>query len=179
MTDMLSTFDIFLSRLSRLYLRFKRIPSGKATFVGTVLFPQIKLEKGTLTMGQAIIDRSARIWIHQGGKLTIADDVKIEKGVEIICWKNITLHSGVILRQGALLMDHDLHDYQGKTAEGKAITIGKNSIIGARSIILKGVSIGENVIIGAGAVIPKSIADGAKVFSKPAIILPPKKIVSS
>jgi putative colanic acid biosynthesis acetyltransferase WcaF len=50
----------------------------------------------------------------------------------------------------------------------KPITIGKNSFIGARAMILPGVSIGDQAIVGAMSVVTKNIPSDQVVAGNPA-----------
>ena len=50
----------------------------------------------------------------------------------------------------------------------KPITIGKNSSIGARAMILPGVSIGSRAIVGAMSVVIKDVPDYQTVAGNPA-----------
>ncbi len=51
------------------------------------------------------------------------------------------------------------HDFEDPSLQliTKPITIGKNSFIGARAMVLPGVEIGENAIIGAQSVVTKNV----------------------
>ena len=62
------------------------------------------------------------------------------------------------------------HDFKDPSFQliTKPITIGKNSFIGARAMILPGVSIGEKVIVGAMSVVSKDIPDHQIVAGNPA-----------
>lgn len=51
------------------------------------------------------------------------------------------------------------------------ITIGDNSVIGARSIVLYNVTIGRNALVAAGSVVTKDVPDYAIVGGNPARII--------
>ena len=53
----------------------------------------------------------------------------------------------------------------------KPVSIGDNSFIGAKSIILPGTQIGDNVIIGAGTVVKGKIPDNVVVAGNPCRII--------
>ncbi len=53
----------------------------------------------------------------------------------------------------------------------KPITVGKNSFIGMRSILLPGTVLGDNTIVGAGSVVKGSFPDGVVLAGNPAKIL--------
>lgn len=62
------------------------------------------------------------------------------------------------------------HDFKDPSLQllTKPITIGKNSFIGARAMILPGVSIGSRAIVGAMSVVSKDIPDHQIVVGNPA-----------
>lgn len=47
------------------------------------------------------------------------------------------------------------------------VKIGKNTFVGANSVIKEGIKIGANVVIGAGSVIVRDVADGHTVYGNP------------
>jgi putative colanic acid biosynthesis acetyltransferase WcaF len=62
------------------------------------------------------------------------------------------------------------HDFKDPSLQliTKPITIGKNSFIGARVMILPGVSIGNQAIVGAMSVVSKDVPDHQIVAGNPA-----------
>jgi putative colanic acid biosynthesis acetyltransferase WcaF len=62
------------------------------------------------------------------------------------------------------------HDFNDPSLQliTKPITIGKNSFIGARAMILPGVSIGEQAIVGAMSAVSKDVPDHQIVAGNPA-----------
>jgi putative colanic acid biosynthesis acetyltransferase WcaF len=62
------------------------------------------------------------------------------------------------------------HDFKDPSLQliTEPITIGKNSFIGARTMILPGVSIGEQAIVGAMSVVSKDVPDHQIVAGNPA-----------
>ncbi len=53
----------------------------------------------------------------------------------------------------------------------KPISVGKNSFIGMRAILLPGTTLGDNVIVGAGAVVKGTFGDGVVIAGNPAKVL--------
>lgn len=51
------------------------------------------------------------------------------------------------------------------------ITVGDDSFIGVRAIILPGVNIGRDCIVGAGSVVTTSVPDGSVVAGNPAKVI--------
>ena len=62
------------------------------------------------------------------------------------------------------------HDFNDPNLQliTKSITVGKNSFIGARAMILPGVSIGDQAIVGAMSVVSKDVTDHQIVVGNPA-----------
>ena len=64
-------------------------------------------------------------------------------------------------------------DYKGERIKQyeECISIGDNTVLGARSIVLAGVSIGKNVVVGCGSIVTKDIPDYAIVAGCPAKVI--------
>ena len=62
------------------------------------------------------------------------------------------------------------HDFKNTSLQliTKPITIGKNSFIGVRAMILPGVSIGDHAIVGAMSVVSQDVPDHQIVAGNPA-----------
>jgi putative colanic acid biosynthesis acetyltransferase WcaF len=62
------------------------------------------------------------------------------------------------------------HDFEAPSLQliTKHITIGKNSFIGARAMVLPGVEIGKNAVIGAQSVVTKDVPANVIVAGNPA-----------
>ncbi len=81
----------------------------------------------------------------------------------------IEVLEGATVAQEAYLCTgtHDFNDASLQLIT-KPITIGKNSFIGARAMILPGVCIGDQVIVGAMSVVSKDVPDHQVVAGNPA-----------
>lgn len=91
----------------------------------------------------------------------------------------ISIGKNTSISADVVLLTHDYSITKGIQAMGdnssvkflKTITIGENSFIGMRSIILPGSRIGNNVIIGAGSIVSGNIPDNVVVVGNPAKII--------
>lgn len=81
----------------------------------------------------------------------------------------IEVLEGATIAQEAYLCtgSHDFNDPSLQLIT-KPITIGKNTFIGARAMILPGVSIGNQAIVGAMSVLSKDVPDHQIVAGNPA-----------
>lgn len=81
----------------------------------------------------------------------------------------IEILEGATVAQEAYLCT-GTHDFNDPSLQliTKPVTIGKNSFIGARAMILPGVSIGDQSIVGAMSVASKDVPDHQIVAGNPA-----------
>lgn len=116
----------------------------------------------------------------------IGNNVKIGSYTEIAhdcrIGDNVKIHSKCFICENSILKDNCwigpmvalINDEYPQTKDPnrrKAPVIGKNAIIGAKSIIMPGVYIGNNSLIGAGSVITRDVPDGEVWVGNPAIYL--------
>ncbi|WP_372776561.1 acyltransferase [Mangrovibacterium sp.] len=108
--------------------------------------------------------------------LKIGNNVGIS-GATISCENEVTLGNNVLIGSGVLITDSDAHPIHpnkrnDKTAVSSSpIVIEDDAFIGARSIILKGVTIGRGSVIGAGSVVVKPIPPMCIAAGNPAIVI--------
>lgn len=80
----------------------------------------------------------------------------------------ITIEDNVTISNGVQLITHDnsiIKIVEGYTDVFGEIKIGKNSFIGAKSIILPGVTLGENIVVGSGSVVTKSFNENRIIIA--------------
>ena len=113
--------------------------------------------------------------------LVIGSGAKIEQGHKI--GNDVTIHSASILGEYSVIEDkvwigpnvifyNDLHPPCPKYRECVgALVIKSNAKIGARSSIFPGVIIGKNSIVGANSVVTKDVLDDSVVMGSPAKVV--------
>lgn len=110
-----------------------------------------------------------------GPFVEIQQGVKIGKNTRIsshsfIC-EGVDISENVFVAHGVMFINDKFSDSKSiKSYMQKNTFIGENTRIGSNSTILP-VSIGKNCIIGAGSVVTKDVPDGKTVCGNPAKIL--------
>ena len=113
---------------------------------------------GAKLSGMPFIHSTARIQIPWN--LTMRHRACLGERSNAYSLGKIEILAGATVAQEAYLCT-GTHDFQDPSLQliTKPITIGKNSFIGARAMILPGVSIGNQAIIGAMSVVSKDVPD--------------------
>ncbi|HHT7114380.1 TPA: acyltransferase [Bacillus cereus] len=91
------------------------------------------------------------------GLLKIGDNVKITKGVNILCHD----YSRSVLRL----------KFGENVGEARKTIIGNNVFIGMNSVILMGSRIGNNTIVGAGSIVSGTFPDDVIIAGNPARVI--------
>ncbi|MGH7739381.1 MAG: acyltransferase [bacterium] len=109
------------------------------------------------------IEHAVRFWCecdNNDAKLTLEPNVHIGRDSSIDFTGGLIIGEGTLFSEGVIIHTHD-HGYDPRSIpDPHLLTIGKNTWIGVRAIILPTVQrIGNRVIVGAGAVVSKDIPD--------------------
>lgn len=87
--------------------------------------------------------------------------------VSLWCFKCITIGNNVRVGANVTIMDGDAHQDDPRAGKDSPIFIEDNVWIGACSIVMKGVTIGRNSVIGAGSVVTKDIPENVVAAGNP------------
>jgi acetyltransferase-like isoleucine patch superfamily enzyme len=107
------------------------------------------------------------------GGIDIGDYALISPGGQIISSIGISIGAGTMLASGVYISDSDWHGTYDRTREaGQAapIVIEDNVWLGLRVIVGKGVRIGKNSIVGAGSVVTQDIPPNVIAAGNPATV---------
>ena len=112
-------------------------------------------------------------YANHEGSIEIGDNVLLMPGIRISSASKITIKDDCMLSHGCYLTDADWHDVYDRTRLGKVkpITLEKGAWIGDSAMICKGVTVGENSIVGAKAVVTKDVPPNTIVAGNPAKIV--------
>lgn len=106
--------------------------------------------------------------------ITIGDYCLICPGVRISAAAEVTVRDSVMLASGVYITDADWHEiYDRGTPIGKTapVILEENVWVGDSSIVCKGVTIGKNSIIGAGSVVVSDIPPDSIAVGNPARVV--------
>jgi sugar O-acyltransferase (sialic acid O-acetyltransferase NeuD family) len=112
---------------------------------------------------------------------SISNNVIMGKGVFVAKNTSInpfsTIANNVIINTGSnidqeCIIDSGVHLAPNATLLGN-VKVGKNTFIGANSVVKQGVTIGENVIIGAGSVVLRDVSNNSILYGNPAKLKDP------
>lgn len=110
--------------------------------------------------------------------LKIGNRTSIGRFVHINSWQDVTIEDNVLIADRVFISDADHHfrdltlpiKDQGDYFKG-AVRLKEGCWIGIGAVILPGVTIGKNAIVGANSVIRKDVPDFAVVSGNPAILV--------
>ena len=105
------------------------------------------------------------------GEIFIDDYVLMSPGTSLRCAKKISIGKSSMIASDVTITDSDWHGIYDRTdyvALPKEVEIEENVWIGERSIVLKGSKIGKNSIIGAGSVVAGDIPENCIFAGNPA-----------
>ncbi len=114
------------------------------------------------------------VYILSGLNTTLGNGVFVNRGATLDDRGPIAVGDHTMIAAGAILTTHGhvLNDFSKPLPFGgrtmAPITIGSNSVIGFRSVIMPGVTIGDRVIVASNSVVTKDIPDRWVVGGAPA-----------
>ncbi len=115
---------------------------------------------------------------HPSTTVEVGDNTSFSNNVQIISETSVTIGASCLLGDAVLILDSDFHNItpSGRHSEpGRTsrISIEDNVFIGSRVIILKGVTIGRNSVVGAGSVVVRSIPPNVIAAGNPTKVIRP------
>jgi acetyltransferase-like isoleucine patch superfamily enzyme len=119
---------------------------------------------------------SVAVWGREEGKgrISIGNNVLCSPGTRISASDEILIGDAVMMANGVYITDSDWHTVYDRTARDDAITpvhIGDNVWLGDGATVLKGVTIGENSVVAARAVVVKDVPANVIVAGNPAQVV--------
>ena len=110
--------------------------------------------------------------------ITVGAGTAFSNNVQVLAETAVTIGPHCLLGDGVLILDSDFHalaaaDRHVRPGRSAAVILEENVFVGSRAIVLKGVTIGRNSVIGAGSVVVASIPPDVIAAGNPAKVLRP------
>jgi acetyltransferase-like isoleucine patch superfamily enzyme len=174
-------FQTILGIRNLIYAKFWNISIGKnSKFRGHCYFrthPNSRIKIGnsfecvSITKESNLIKCPCKIQtLEKDAKIIIGNNVGMS-GCIISCFNKITIGDDVKIGGNTTIMDGDFHKEDPRSGMPKEIIIDNNVWIGYSCIILKGVHIGKNSIIGAGSIVTKDIPENSLAAGNPCKVI--------
>jgi len=111
-------------------------------------------------------------------RISVGPATQFSNNVQVFAEQSVVIGSRCLIGDAVLILDSDFHDL---SAEGRhsrpavtsPVVLEDNVFIGSRVIILKGVTIGKDSVVGAGSVVVRSIPPGVIAAGNPAKVIRP------
>lgn len=108
----------------------------------------------------------------------IGSGTSFSNNAQVFAEQSISIGCRCLIGDSVMIMDSDFHDLSANgrhslPAITAPVVLEDNVFIGSRVIILKGVTIGRDSVIGAGSVVVRSIPSGVIAAGNPARVIRP------
>ena len=138
--------------------------------------PNIRIGRCATVVGEPDAWVRIGVWGSEPGKgrITIGDYVMISPGTRISASESISIGDSVMMANGVYITDSDWHGIYDRTrrdATKNPVVISDNVWLGDNSTVLKGVSIGENSVVAARAVVIRDVPPNVVVAGNPARVV--------
>jgi acetyltransferase-like isoleucine patch superfamily enzyme len=124
--------------------------------------------------GTAQILRGTRVFVHDGGRLSLGSRSYISDCSTLTCFDHVSIGSGCSISWYANILDTNVHELviDGIPRPRSApVIIGDDVWIGTGTTVLPGVTIGSGAVIGAGSVVTRDVPAKALAVGNPAKVL--------
>lgn len=118
----------------------------------------IVARSGSVRIGDRATIRDGA-WLKSDGDLSVGDDFLMGPGASIHCAKSVQIGAQTALTEHVSVLDSD-HSPDGTAKHWRAqplkiepVSIGRNVLISAGAVILRGTDIGDNSVVGANSVV--------------------------
>lgn len=116
------------------------------------------------------INRPCIVSAQNGAILTVGSDCGFS-GTVIGCFTQITIGNHVRCGANTLITDGDWHPNDPRAGSPMPVHIGDHVWLGVNVIVLKGVTIGRNSVIGAGSVVTRDLPENVVAAGNPCRVL--------
>ena len=165
-----------IQALTRLAFVEREFPSSISLWARLDVIPRAKHhERHKLVMGKKTLIESSCVVCTWHGDVILKDEASI--GIDSIVMGPVVIGEGSVCSQNCFISGQSHHyedvslNFLRQGVQTSWVIIGKNTWIGANSVILPGVKIGDNSVIGAGSTIIENVPAYSVVAGNPGKII--------
>lgn len=108
--------------------------------------------------------------------IEVGEGTSFSNNVQVIAEEHVRVGAHCLIGDAVLILDSDFHNLSAAgrhplPGSSAPVILEDNVFVGSRTIILKGVTIGKDSVIGAGSVVVRSIPAGVIAAGNPARIV--------
>ncbi len=159
------------SLLLGLWIRHKFTRAGLIVHEPGIPLLRVRNSGGVIEAANCTFFPGVRLECWSGARITIGNGTYLNRNVEIIAAREVTIGRDCMIAWDVVIMDTDQHGVHGREAVAKPVRVGDRVWIGCRAIILKGVTIGDGAVIAAGAIVTKDVPPLAVVAGQSARVI--------
>lgn len=158
----LKTYSLYIKNaMWFMFLRFKgkRIDAPVRQLIGKWSTIEVN-KRGKLSIGNKLFTRTGFHVLVDSGICKIGNNCFFNHNCSITCLERISIGNRCTFGNNVVIVDHD-HSIHGEKTEfvTDPVVIEDGAWIGANVVILKGVTIGKEAVIAAGSVVTKAVPD--------------------
>ena len=136
-----------------------------------VMGPNIRAGSDLHAMATNEAPISLMVWMETEGKIELGNYVALSPGVRIKSACSIEIGDGALIAERVFITDCDWHDFYDRIFPPGPIApvrLEENVWIADGAIICKGVTIGRNSVVGAGSIVTSDVPPNTVVAGNPA-----------
>ncbi len=133
--------------------------------------------QGVLTIGDHVTILSkvvpCELLVFEGARLEIGAHTFINYGTSIAATGSVRIGRDCLLGMYSIIFDNNFHELKNRLnrPEPQAVVLEDNVWLGHRTLVLPGVTIGRDSVIGAGSVVVKDIPPHSIAVGNPARVV--------
>lgn len=156
------------------------IPRGSFLFIG---FANVNPTPCIIQLGRAAqlsvegtinINRGCRVYVNDGGHLSIGNRSYINDNSTITCFESISIGSSCAVSWNTNVLDANIHEIVAEErprSRFQPVQIGDRVWVGTGATVLPGVTIGDGAIVAAGSVVTTDVPGATLAAGNPARIV--------